>query len=923
MANSFRSSADKFWVSTAANGFPGAVPFSAAITITGGTTAYLGGTKSLTASVAITGGVDGYLSGIKRLSAHVFITGGTSATSSGDRNFTAAIEITGGMYGLPTLQRCLSASITITGGMRGKVKVGLPTLTQAQRLDLRVQEPLHLVTWALTSTTLYLADRFFSYRYGASELLYEPYLDGISGLGQIVEGGTAGSVMNSEIQIRFKNLPYGGSDYLFNLNATQAFSRSLITVHELRLVEGDEGFDSDVRVLLGTWRVERVGNISREGFTLFCSSLLYDARNKLGLERITTDIYPNCDPDDLGKYRNVLYGGLSGVPCRSVVAGAMDTLTADHAALATTITVSGATRIAFPSIGINIQIEDEQIYCPTGFSSNVATGCVRGAYGTTAVVHDKGTAVFQVLTEYIYEIAAHPVHSIPAIYVDKVRQTSGVTLYTGQPGSQKLGYPARALAVFTALPVIKKQVNLTVSTSVLAEHNHGVDPGSHAHGMSSAPVTITKPWTAASGGVNPDAAIDGNQSTTQCVLNNATLTLTAESGTYGTLSRVVVRVLVSYGANLVGSTLTVRYGSAVLGTITASVVGGANAGWWTFTRTTGVWSNSVTLTASMVAGATNAFGIWEVDLPQYTYTPIVEANPATGVYAAAITATVASSTLSGNSSADVVIGREVTVDVNGHFDDGAGSYTGTPGALIQRPDHVVKHILMSRCAFALSTIGTSFATSGALYAADSYALAFILHDVATETPDLLGRLAAQCRSSFHEWAGKFELKRFPNSTPAADLTIDEMDVDAEPVFELWSSAEVRNKVRAFYKRSYERDAGAGSGGDVLSGIDPDALAAGYLGIKVMSTSPADLEEDLHLSAVRLDAMALDVATYWRNWKQTARARVSLSLKWRAMQLAPGSHFSWTDPMLGAATYRVTRFYPDRAAGRIQVEGVAA
>ena len=48
--------------------------------------------------------------------------------------------------------------------------------------------------------------------------------------------------------------------------------------------------------------------------------------------------------------------------------------------------------------------------------------------------------------------------------------------------------------------------------------------------------------------------------------------------------------------------------------------------------------------------------------------------------------------LVGNSIADTKIGGQVLVDCEG-FKDTAGTFTGTSGALIERPDHVFKHIL--------------------------------------------------------------------------------------------------------------------------------------------------------------------------------------------------------------------------------------
>ena len=115
-------------------------------------------------------------------------------------------------------------------------------------------------------------------------------------------------------------------------------------------------------------------------------------------------------------------------------------------------------------------------------------------------------------------------------------------------------------------------------------------------------------------------------------------------------------------------------------------------------------------------------------------------------------------TLSGNSVADVRVGKIVTVHVDGYRDDGAGTYTGTPDALIERPDHVFKHIWCELLGAPSGDIdSTTFTAAGTFFATNSYAFSIVI-DEPVQADTLLMRLALQCRSRFFVTAyGKAKL----------------------------------------------------------------------------------------------------------------------------------------------------------------------
>jgi hypothetical protein len=105
-------------------------------------------------------------------------------------------------------------------------------------------------------------------------------------------------------------------------------------------------------------------------------------------------------------------------------------------------------------------------------------------------------------------------------------------------------------------------------------------------------------------------------------------------------------------------------------------------------------------------------------------------------------------TLSGNSMADVRVGKVVVANIDGCQDDGSGTYTGTPSALIERPDHVFKHLWAVILGAPIGDIdSTTFTASGTFYNTNSYAFSVLISQP-VQAPDLVLKLALQCRSRF-------------------------------------------------------------------------------------------------------------------------------------------------------------------------------
>lgn len=759
--------------------------------------------------------------------------------------------------------------------------MALTALTQAERLELCLFDRRYLVQWVLPSKNLYISDRNYLYNYGLGTQRYENYLFDLSNLA--VDLARVADNRNTKITLRFRNDPILNVDRLIELNATYRFCFSEVYIYELRLVTPGETFASPVATLVFRGVCGQPYDITRREFKVDAHNVLLAKRDRLPLQVVDTAVDANADPDDVGKIRNTIYGTVENVPCRCVVAGAKDTLAADIDDDDVTITVSGETKIAFPGSG-TIQIDDEQITY-TGFASNQFTGCTRGA---SAVGHNAGAAVFEVLSEYIYEVAKHPVKAIDAVYAGDVKQTAGFTAYTGQSGDELAGYAGRAVIKFTVLPVIKKQVQVEANDTIAVNDTTTVSDDIN---FSSANATreVFPNGQNNDGATNPDRIWDGAD-LPPCELGSSGnwVEPTFPSTSYGTIVTQYAYVIAGGSGD---NTLNASSGWSP-SSITAGLMST-----FRFTKSGGSWNDSIRITA----GAANryVYEIWK----EVEYTPTLTKSGGASRVAATKSGTV---TVVGNSSADTVIGS-VTADVDGYQDDGAGTYTGTASALIERPDHVLKHILIALLGEVAGNIGTSFAASGTSYGA-TYKFGFLLHEVAQQADRLLQALAFQCRSKFVEWNGKFELI-YQGAAPAASKTFTDDELLDEPVFGYTPEVDIRNRIYAHYKRDYRKSGGHEAYDGVAS--DSDATSISNNGERV---------ERVELSACRDATMAADwVGWYLDQVKQEWRT-VEGEVPWIGKALDVGDTFSLTWDFFNAVTWDPVEIDVDRMRERVRIRG---
>jgi hypothetical protein len=525
--------------------------------------------------------------------------------------------------------------------------------------------------------------------------------------------------------------------------------------------------------------------------TLTIRGILQKYNRLIGEDKIITpDDYPDADTDTYGMMGNIVYGEVENVPCLAILSGDVNSLLDTITAAQTSIELSDATY--FPASG-TIGIDDEQITY-TGNSGNVLTGCTRGANSTTATAHFHGVPVWEEKSTFVYQIAAHPVKAIGDIFCDGVRITSVCTKYTGQTGSELTGYEGTAVFTVPARLTRQMAINLlvndgmtindaiavvdtiNVSDGISISDTIGVSEGSHSH-TSGATIIVWPFETAAvvdGTWANPENCVDGSMTTyAEQSYAGSTSNLTLGTIYYRDYPGAPTRMRLCMRASQLSNNSSNRQYMTFCGVSytgfgynisTPTTYRGA---WTALGASYDTWAeiNAATMNlGDLHYGAVNSrfLEIWA----EIEYTPTTSAGAASGVAksgtvsksgavsktgAAAKSGTVTRSgaiTLSGNSIADVRIGQVITANVDGYQDDGSGTYTGTPSALIERPDHVFKHIWAVLMGGPIGDIdAATFAAAGTFFATNSYVFSLLIGNP-VQAVELLMRLALQCRSRF-------------------------------------------------------------------------------------------------------------------------------------------------------------------------------
>jgi hypothetical protein len=582
--------------------------------------------------------------------------------------------------------------------------------------------PINLLIFGF-STPVYLSDRDITPPGGSAHLgLIKEWGFIDTSISQTPGSGILGIIETADLQLTIINVPDSeGIRFSDNFTLTDPPENIIVSLYQwfapLQYSEKQLIFKGKI-----------YGQVKHDLYTCTLTIrgiLSVYNNNPIGADKlITADptsigiYYPDADPNDIGKMENIGYGRVLNVPCRALKAGTIDTLATDILASDISFYVNGNAVADYPAGTVIIQIDDEKISGTYSQTLHQFTACARGYGGTTAVAHSKGAQVAEVLTSYVYEVFGHAAHALTNVRVSGVLQpATAYTAYTGKTGDQLAGYTGKAVIQFTALPVVRKQVNLNI------------DPGSHQHGAQE---------TLAAEGLMDLSFIDYS--------SNPVITAPIGSSNLPAGLPLQLRMVARFNSG--ASTPVNAYlqyffagagGYSFQTYIAGSPLGNGRYCASSWNNVSGrSWSDIIGGKLKMVyaSGSTNNIDTLQITAIsiEVQYAPVV--SPATGV------------AVGGNSSADTVIGGPVTVDAQGYQDDASGTYTGTPNALIEQPDHVFRHIWAVLLGASLDDIDdVSFNAAGAFYLANTYRFAKLISEP-IQAAELLSRLAFQCRSRF-------------------------------------------------------------------------------------------------------------------------------------------------------------------------------
>jgi hypothetical protein len=776
----------------------------------------------------------------------------------------------------------------------------METLTASQKkaLDRSRLKPVYLIEITLQGAgapILYFSDRNIT----IGSQIYENYLSDLSGLGEEIERATSES-LNPDVSLRFRNDRYKTYGYLIEIGDIYPFDGAGIIIKEVYL--DDNNTTSDVRIIF-KGALDEPQDIDLLSFECSVSAMPFIKDQQWKQSIITKAVYVNADPDDLNKHQNIIYGACQQVRCHAIKAGAVDALTAAITATSPgnsgTLVLSDASE--YPSSGaFTIQTDDEKIRIASrsGNTLTLTSSGARGYGSTTPAAHNQGAAVFEVLTEYIYLLAGHAVKAINDVYVDEIRQISGVTKYTGQSGNEHPSYPGKAIITFSVKPKITKQVNLTADKTGSVSDN--IDFTSAGNNQTIYPDSVT-------GETNPGNIYDGNETTAGTAYvtwggGYGFWTISFPSTNYGAITTqyLWVKVLNSYGVGNLSWDITQSGWSPTI--VNPS-------GWIRFQKSGGNWGDTLNLRATVANSGDNAsVYVYEIK-KEVIYTPSLSKTGSANNGTLAIS-------LAGNSSADVVIGSSVNCDVDGYRDDGSGTYTGSANALIERPDHVLKHFIDILYGFTLTDIdSSSFSAAGALYAAaisGGYKFAFVINSEISPSK-FLSELAFQCRSNLKYDKGLWKLLYLPDTAPAAAKTISKTNLAgkfAKFKFNRSANIDITNDLTAKFKKNYggiKYDESEWLGTSTAS----DSTSQGKYGVRAKT---------YEFPAIRLQAMADHVLAFILLQRKNPLLIIDFLVFWEYLDLERGDTLDISNPLYNGKKFYIERVgRPDK--GKVEITGL--
>lgn len=705
-------------------------------------------------------------------------------------------------------------------------------------------EPLYFVHIYLLEETLYFSDRNFKFN-GHD---YEAYLLEIPETMQSID--QFGGYLNINARLTFWNKRFRAYDRLIDFFIANPLTRRETDLFVLYISDGVIP-GSDVSTKLNKFCFGELKDIGTEMFRMELFSIVHSIDHKKLFTQINRTIWPNAAPDAIGKYENLIYGSLRGIPCHPVDVGAVSTLYQGMSATATEIYLSDVDYpVAFPSSG-TVRIGLEQItYTGKDSVNKRLTGCTRGLL---ARAYERGEPVWQIKATYKYLAASQKMKTISNVYVSGIRVAPGDrTLNLNDGGKSTITFTSKALLA---------------------------NQGAHSHGSK-----ITEPWyptgsswtyDAGQGAWGVAANLRDRNEGTGCGQGitgssgekNAYYTVTFPSWPGPTPTGVSVYVVCYWDLGFQAGEF---FNLTAPQTIPIGVQGYYVS---TYTAKLKLTGTSVPTTVTIQSHC-NMGGLVRVITGVYEIWLVLEFdNIASG----------------GEHSVWSKLAPLVSCDGEGFADDGSGTYTGTPNALVQNSSDVRRHLLVDRLGRSMSDIGDSFASVRTTYAnriSGGYNFATILSSMGNTPEEIFRKLDQQSRSQMREDGGKFELAFHGDSEPSSVMTIDKTIYIGDPVFSQTPAAEIKNLIRAVFDFDY-------------SGLENTRRFGGYLQQKQVSDTPSitkygELPEDIAFPVITTALMAEDVANWLLRQKKDVIPLVELRCKKQTAKLERNDYFTLND-----------------------------
>ena len=406
--------------------------------------------------------------------------------------------------------------------------------------------------------------------------------------------------------------------------------------------------------------------------------------------------FPNADVDDVGKRANQIYGSLKKVRCHAVVAGPNSVVRATMGTSDTTVPIWDDFYDIVPSSGTVIVGNEKIAYTSKSGAAGarVLGGLTRGSGSTPIESHLKDDVIMQLLNSYIYLVAGHPMVAVDAVYVEyRGKQIPlAPSQYTVNLNNTTLVSGRNLTTItFTSPPLIATKDGASIVDSIGVNDGIGVSDGIGVNDTIGISQSLTETtWTQntadqSGSQVNvalgaTDIAVNFNAQNKTKSSGNFEEQITFRINSITVVPSAVFSVGVVDGNNVEQTIITSgTVGGSATANMIASVYGGIR----------------IRLHTTSNAGYTLGYYIGGKSASYLVSNTVSKTGAATKTGSASKTGSATKTgtvSLSSISSAEKIIGDAILVTGRGYADDGSGTYTGTPNALIEKPADVMHHL---------------------------------------------------------------------------------------------------------------------------------------------------------------------------------------------------------------------------------------